>query len=154
MMTQCPCGSNTTYADCCGWFHAGNFAKTAKLLMQSRYSAYVKHDIAYIVATTVPAQQALLDKEALMAWAKNTTWLGLDITAFHPKIGKRHAQVAFTAYFDNYGQTANHTELSAFVKIGERWYFLDPTVPCALTNKHPCLCGSGDKFKMCCGKFL
>ncbi|UYZ82449.1 SEC-C metal-binding domain-containing protein [Moraxella bovis] len=23
-----------------------------------------------------------------------------------------------------------------------------------LTNKQPCLCGSGEKFKACCGKFL
>ncbi|MGO3082441.1 MAG: SEC-C metal-binding domain-containing protein, partial [Psychrobacter celer] len=29
---------------------------------------------------------------------------------------------------------------------------LDPTVPMSVTQKQPCICGSGEKFKRCCGK--
>ncbi|WP_180364154.1 SEC-C metal-binding domain-containing protein, partial [Neisseria gonorrhoeae] len=39
------------------------------------------------------------------------------------------------------------------VKIAEQWYFIDPTVPLP-TMKQPCICGSGKKFKACCGKYL
>ena len=151
----CPCGSGLAYETCCGVLHRGGVADSAKALMRSRYSAFVLGDVDYVIRTTVPAQQGLLDKASLQAWADTMTWTGLDIKSHTAKIGKRHAQVHFCASFiDKAGEHGTHDELSAFVKIGERWYFLDPTVPQTLTNKQPCLCGSGEKFKQCCGKFL
>lgn len=151
---KCPCGLIADHADCCQVYHAGVPAPTAEALMRSRYVAFWAGNVDYIIATTVPAQQRLLDKLALQAWADSTNWVGLDIKS-HTTIGKRHAQVRFCAFYaDEQGKQHRHDELSAFVKVGERWYFLDPTVPVSLTNKQPCLCGSGDKFKACCGKFL
>ncbi len=151
---MCPCGGGL-YDDCCGKLHQGMTAPSAQALMQSRYSAFVRGDVDYVIATTVPSQQPLLDRSSLQAWADSMTWTGLQIISHTPKIGKRHAQVHFRASFmDEKGNQGVHDELSAFVKVGERWYFLDPTVPNALTNKQPCLCGSGDKFKQCCDKFL
>lgn len=151
----CPCDSGLAYETCCGVLHQGGVADSAKALMRSRYSAFVLGDVDYVIRTTVPAQQGLLDKVSLQAWADTMTWTGLDIKSHIAKIGKRHAQVHFCASFiDKAGECGVHDELSAFVKIGERWYFLDPTVPQTLTNKQPCLCGSGEKFKQCCGKFL
>jgi len=51
-----------------------------------------------------------------------------------------------------------HHELSTFVNIPthgtSRWYFLDPTVVMPVTQKQPCPCGSGEKYKRCCGQFL
>lgn len=53
-----------------------------------------------------------------------------------------------------------HHELSAFVKVTDkanndaRWYFLDPTVSMTVTQKQPCICGSGEKFKRCCGAYI
>ena len=41
------------------------FPETAKQLMRSRYSAFVLKNIPYIVQSTVPSQQALLDQKAL-----------------------------------------------------------------------------------------
>ncbi|MFC0820862.1 YchJ family protein [Moraxella marmotae] len=162
--TVCPCGLSD-YQTCCQPYHQGQIAPTAERLMRSRYSAYVLQDIDYIIRTTVPAQAGLLDRAALSQWAAQMHWRNLEIVSIAPKIGKRHAQVHFRAYFDkqdNFAGNDNgvgcHDERSAFVKIkqGEetRWYFLDPTVPNSLTNKQPCLCDSGEKFKACCGKFL
>ena len=95
-----------------------------------------------------------LSPAEVQAWADDMTWTHLKIKSDIPKIGKRHAQVHFLAYFrDEQGEHC-HDERSAFVRIDNRWYFLDPTVSCLLTNKQPCLCGSGEKFKACCGKFL
>lgn len=152
---SCPCQSARAYADCCGPFHLHRKnPASAEELMRSRYSAYVLHEIDYIVETTVPAQQHLLNKAALSAWSRETEWLGLDVLRHVPNIGKRHAQVEFVAHFrDSDGQAQQHRELSAFVKTDGRWYFIDPTVPLP-SMKQPCICGSAKKFKVCCGQFF
>lgn len=180
----CPCQMNLSssaisapllYQDCCQPYHDGllnneadkdDSAKpdSAERLMRSRYSAFVLVIPEYIVKTTHPAQQALLDIHSIESWAKETDWAGLEIITHMPKLGKRHAQVEFKAYFnisDNKhdGLQAHH-ELSAFVKVTDkanndaRWYFLDPTVSMTVTQKQPCICGSGEKFKRCCGVYL
>ena len=139
--------------------------------MRSRYCAFVltksNSKLAeYIVATTLPAQQALLDKAAIKDWAINTPWSGLEIIEHRAKVGKRHAQVEFKAYFespdddllagkaDKMNEQPSHHELSTFVKVQDNWYFLDPTVTMNVTQKQPCICGSGDKFKRCCGVYI
>ena len=178
----CPCqinpsssaiSSSLPYQDCCQPYHdrlydpGHNKAETAERLMRTRYSAFVLVKPNYIVKTTLPAQQALLDINAIESWAKETDWAGLEILAHTPKLGKRHAQVEFKAYFntkDNAVSLAEdiqaHHELSAFVKVTDkvnndvRWYFLDPTVAMSVSQKQPCICGSGEKFKRCCGGYL
>ena len=104
-------------------------------------------------ATTVPAQQSLLNRGAIEAWSRQAEWLGLTVLQHRPKVGKHHAQVEFEARFREQGESHSHHELSAFVQIEQRWYFIDPTVPLP-GMKTPCFCGSGKKFKQCCGQFL
>ena len=144
------------------------FADTASQLMRARYAAFVLQHVEYIVATTAPFQQPLLDTQAISDWAQQTDWAGLEVINHLAKLGKRHAQVEFKAYFhlpdssvldlallDSKGV---HHELSTFVNIPthgtSRWYFLDPTVVMSVTQKQPCPCGSGEKYKRCCGQFL
>ena len=129
--SACPCQSNTSYEDCCGRFHTHTqFPETAEQLMRSRYAAYVLKNVPYIVDTTVPSQQALLNVQA-----------------------KFQSAVEFNAVFQGEEGEQTHHERSIFVKIDDRWYFVDPTVPLP-TMKQPCVCGSGKKFKHCCGGFL
>lgn len=167
--SPCPCGSTLSYADCCAPLHMGQkIADTAEQLMRARYAAFVLQHVEYIVATTAPFQQPLLNTQAISDWAQQTDWAGLAVINHTPKIGKRHAQVEFKAYFhlpdssvldlavlDSKGV---HHELSTFVNIPthgtSRWYFLDPTVVMPVTQKQPCPCGSGEKYKRCCGQFL
>ncbi|PSJ80046.1 YchJ family protein [Neisseria iguanae] len=153
-MQVCPCQSQRAYADCCQLFHVQQkFPSFAEELMRSRYSAYVFQDIGYIVKTTVPSQQELLDAADMLTWSRETEWLGLDVLNHVPDIGKNHAQVEFIAHFQNGGEVRHHHELSAFVKIGGRWYFIDPTVLLP-AMKQPCICGPDKKFKACCGQFF
>ncbi len=173
----CPCqinpvsdaiGAPLLYQDCCQPYHDGLLnkeadgikAETAKRLMRTRYSAFVLVKPNYIVKTTIPAQQNLLDIKAIENWAKETDWAGLEIVTHTPKLGKRHAQVEFKAYFKTNENLQAHHELSAFVKVTDklnndvRWYFLDPTVAMTVSQKQPCICGSGEKFKRCCGAYI
>lgn len=148
---NCYCQSGLSYEACCKPFHQGQcFPDSAEQLMRSRYCAYVLKDIAYIVHTTVPSQQKLLDQQALLEWAEQTKWCGLEIVSHLPHIGKLHSKVEFNAFFQTDEGIENHHEISLFVNIDKRWYFVDPTVPLP-TNKQPCICGSGKKFKHCCG---
>ena len=148
--STCPCQSNKSYEDCCGGFHAhAQFPETAEQLMRSRYAAYVMKNVPYIVDTTVPIQQALLNLQAIQAWAENTQWLGLQILKTET-LSKLQSAVEFNAVFQGEEGEQSHHERSIFVKIDERWYFVDPTVPLP-AMKQPCVCGSGKKFKHCCG---
>jgi len=48
-MDICPCGSARSYADCCGPVIAGaQRAGTAEQVMRSRYTAYVKKELAWL----------------------------------------------------------------------------------------------------------
>ena len=149
----CPCQSNKSYEDCCGRFHThAQFPETAEQLMRSRYAAYVLKNVPYIVDTTVPSQQALLNVQAIQAWAENTQWLGLQILKTET-LSKFQSAVEFHAVFQGEEGEQVHHERSIFVKIDGRWYCVDPPVPLP-TMKHPRVCGSGKKFKHCCGGFL
>lgn len=150
----CPCQSGENYADCCAPLHLGaRDAENAERLMRSRYAAFVRRDIDYIVRTTVPSQQPLLDTAALRRWAENTRWLGLQIIDCQPHLSARHSAVEFHAVFAAGQARQVHHEKSLFVRIGGRWYFADPTVALP-AMKQPCICGSGKKFKHCCGELL
>lgn len=157
-----------SYKDCCQDYHDhinkidGIKAVSAERLMRSRYSAFVLVKPDYIVQTTVPAQQELLDIASIASWAQETDWARLQIVKHTPKLGKRHAQVEFKAFYNAENGLQAHHELSTFVKIAdksadkknERWYFIDPTVAMTVSQKQPCICGSGEKFKRCCGVYL
>lgn len=174
---NCPCqlipslatiSTPLAYKDCCQPYHddidkvESTQANSAERLMRTRYSAFVLIKADYIVKTTVPAQQALLDIIDIKIWAKETDWAGLEIVQHTPKLGKRHAQVEFKAYYNTEDGLQAHHELSSFVKVSdksatdknERWYFLDPTVSMTMSQKQPCICGSGEKFKRCCGAYV
>ncbi len=160
MSELCPCGSGSqqVLSDCCGRLHGGKqLPVSAEQLMRSRYSAFALNLTDYIVHTTVPAQQTVLDVPAIDAWSKQNDWLGLTIHSAK-NIANKHAQVEFSAFFKPKSQPGaakqEHRELSGFVLIDRRWYFLDPTVECNLSLKNPCLCGSGKKFKHCCAPLL
>lgn len=150
-MSECPCQSGLSYQMCCEPFHLQqNDPDTAEQLMRSRYTAYTQRNIEYIVATTVPHQQAQLDQAAMKQWAETTHWVGLEIIEHKSNVSKIHSTVEFKAMFQTPNGIESHHEHSLFVKINERWYFVDPTVPLP-TQKQPCFCGSGKKFKHCCG---
>ncbi len=153
-LTACPCQSGKPYAECCQPFHLKQaYPATAEQLMRSRYAAYTLVNIDYIVDTTVPSQQKFLDQAAMKAWGETTLWAGLEIIAHKPNISKLHSLVEFNALFKTENGIEAHHELSLFVQVNNRWYFVDPTVPLP-SQKQNCVCGSGKKFKHCCCTYL
>jgi SEC-C motif-containing protein len=152
---DCPCGSGRTLADCCGRWHAGEPAPSAEALMRSRYSAYCLGLIDYLVATTLPAQQAGLDRASISAWSASAQWLGLTVESCEDVANDPgHAFVTFTARWRDASGEQAQRERSAFVNSDGRWYFLDPTVDLKAGRNDPCPCGNAGKFKKCCGPYL
>lgn len=156
----CPCGSGQPEASCCGPLLAGAPAPTALALMRSRYTAYVRGRVDYIVATHHPATRDDVDEGATARWASETTWQGLEIV--HTERGgpdDDEGIVQFVARGVTSGRAFTHPERSTFRRVDGRWFFADgrapdkvPVVAAPTTGRNElCPCGSGKKFKRCHG---
>jgi SEC-C motif-containing protein len=156
----CPCGSGLDYGACCEPVIRGKQpAETAEQLMRSRYSAYVKVETDYIFATTHPAHREGYDHDGTRQWAESAEWLGLEIVSAEeggPDDGR--GQVEFIARYRDKGGDHAHHELADFVREEGRWLFTDgrhvkpkPIVSAKVGRNDPCTCGSGMKYKKCCG---
>ena len=159
-MEACPCGSSESYSRCCEPLITGQHpAETAEQLMRSRYSAYVKAQVEYIFETTHPEHRKGYDQQGTKEWAENSEWEGLDIVGV--KNGGREdetGEVEFIATYREKGVKKVHHELAQFRKENGLWLFTDgrmaahqPIVSSKIGRNEPCTCGSGKKYKKCCG---
>ena len=147
---RCPCGSNKSYDECCAPLHRGeHLAPTAEALMRSRFSAYVMKNAGYITTTWhASTRPAGLDLSV-----DDTRWQRLAILATENGGEDDVAGfVEFVAWFPG-GQLH---ERSRFVKEDGRWLYVDgeilpPVSEVKVGRNDPCPCGSGKKFKKCCG---
>jgi SEC-C motif-containing protein len=124
----CPCRPATAgqprYGQCCGRYHQGERhlqAPTAEALMRSRYSAFVRGHLDYLLATwhdsTRPAR--------LEADPPGLHWLGLEVRA-HQVLDDDHARVEFVARSKPRGGRAQRLhEDSRFVRENGRWFYVD-----------------------------
>ena len=73
----CPCGGGD-YDRCCGPLHRGERrAETAEQLMRSRYSAFARGEVDYLLQTHDQSQS----RRALRQACRQTQWLWLSILA-------------------------------------------------------------------------
>jgi SEC-C motif domain protein len=124
-MTGCPCGSGKPEAQCCGPYLAGAPAPTALALMRSRYTAYVRGAIDYLVDTHDESTRVGLDRKAIAKWSKQTLWLGLEIVATE-RGGKSDDDgiVEFIARGSTLGKPFAQRERSRFRRVDGRWFYL------------------------------
>ena len=160
VMELCPCGSSTAYSECCEPLITGRrTATTAEQLMRSRYSAYVKVATEYLYSTTHPAHRENYDHKGTQEWAENSDWEGLEIVeARRGGPEDSTGEVEFIARFGEKGTTRAHHELALFKKDEATWFFTDgkmvgqkPITSNKVGRNEPCPCGSGMKYKKCCG---
>ncbi|MCW9024546.1 MAG: YchJ family metal-binding protein [Gammaproteobacteria bacterium] len=153
----CFCGSRKIYKECCGLLiEEDQVAETAEALMRSRYSAYVLNNENYLLKTwhssTAP--------QNLNLSVEDIQWQGLNI------VGTEKGQLQDTEGFVEFIATYQHEhkrlqlhERSYFVKESAGWLYVKGDIEPALKDKrtrkvgrnNPCPCGSGKKFKRCCG---
>ncbi|MDA8139587.1 MAG: YchJ family protein [Desulfobacteraceae bacterium] len=161
-MEQCPCGSGRTYAECCQpLIQATQPATTAEALMRSRYTAHVKAEIDYIVDTTHPSKRGSVNRKEVTDWAHKAEWQSFEVLQTEAG-GAEDSEgcVEFVAAYRQKEKLIKHHEIAEFKKVEGRWYFFDGKAPRPQTivrqgpklgRNDPCSCGSGKKFKKCCG---
>ena len=166
----CPCGTKLEYSKCCEPYILGKSpAPTPEAVMRSRYSAFVKGAVAYLKDSLAPDARSDFNEKDTQMWIKNSEWLGLEI------LSAKGDTVEFVAKYKAQGKVLEHHEVSKFRQVGGRWYFADgeshvheegkghdhgaaaaPQNPNVrespkVGRNDPCACGSGEKFKKCCG---
>ena len=128
--------------------------------MRSRYSAYVLGNMAYLSDTLAPEARADFDPAEAASTASESLWQGLDLRAVTDG-GSDDATgtVEFVARFRLHGEQHLHHELASFRREQGRWVFVDgelnpkgpPRRVVKVGRNDPCPCGSGKKYKKCCG---
>lgn len=109
-------------------------------LMRSRYEAFVKQDWNYLAQTSI--HQTLEE----LSQPSSIKWLKLDV------IDASKDTVEFKAYYQENGKISVLHEKSNFVKIDGIWKYLDGELfSTKIERNESCPCGSGKKFKKCCG---
>lgn len=136
--------------------------------MRSRYSAFVTRNGDYLAATLAKEKRAGFDPSSI---ADDTTqWLGLEIIERNAGgVLDQTGRVEFVARFSEDGRIGQLHERSYFERRDGKWFYVDGVFPEATSNQNimpqttetantvkvgrndPCPCGSGRKFKKCCG---
>ncbi|HXH30078.1 MAG TPA: YchJ family protein [Bacteriovoracaceae bacterium] len=167
-MSLCPCRSldqkKLNLEECCGPYLSGKKkAPTAESLMRARYSAYAVKNIDYIDTTQIVVNNEVFNKEEALTWADSSEWSGLEIKKTQK--GQAEDQTGIVEFVAHYKDKASGTELkhhetSLFQKDKGEWKFKEGQIHGAQPQKRlepkvgrndPCPCGSGKKYKKCCG---
>jgi len=130
--------------------------------MRSRYTAYVLGKVDYILDSLHPEHRTDVDRDATDKWSKSASWKGLEVVATEAG-GENDTRgvVEFVAKFDLGGVAQTHHERADFERVNGRWYYVDGQIfggkPVVregprVGRNDPCPCGSGKKYKKCCGK--
>jgi SEC-C motif-containing protein len=129
--------------------------------MRSRYSAYVVHAIDYIIDTCERRSgKQDIDYKSTKDWSEQSAWLGLKILSVAKGgVDDTEGVVEFEALYERNGLRDTHREQGHFKKMDGKWLYDDGTVaPVTVVRtgpkigrNEPCPCGSGKKYKHCCG---
>ncbi len=157
---SCICGSGLNINVCCaGLINSTKAAMNAEQLMRSRYTAFALGEVQYILSTwhkSTRPQRLELDQ--------STEWVGLNVLRASVEKGST-AYVEFIAYFRYLAENGQFEdgqmqEKSCFVREAGIWFYKDgeqiesttQIKPKKTGRNEPCHCGSGHKYKKCCGK--
>lgn len=160
-MNNCPCGSAGEYSQCCEALILGHkSAETAEQLMRARYSAHVKVEIDFLFASTHPDHREGYDHQGTRTWAEQSTWYGLEIQKTKTGgVEDNDGEVEFIARFRDKSGLRTHHECAHFERKEGQWFFTrgdmvksQPVTVSKVGRNDPCHCGSGLKYKKCCGK--
>ena len=160
---ECPCKSGRTFGECCEPIIAGTAkAASAEALMRARYSSYVTGDVSFLKTSAVQKVQDEFKEEDAKSWSGSTRWHGLEIIRTEGGgADDTTGVVEFRALYTTNGEFCNHHEISRFVKDADGWKFADGEIvgetPITrdepkIGRNDPCPCGSGKKYKKCCGR--
>ncbi|MEQ3725348.1 YchJ family protein [Alcanivorax sp.] len=145
--SSCPCQSGLKYSECCQPLHQGEPAASPQALMRSRFCAFALNNTAYLSSSWHHSQ-----RPSALTLDPEEKWLALKI--LHSETDGDTGSVHFQATSKDRQGLNVLEEHSRFVKENGHWFYLDGTpssTPLKPGRNDPCPCGSGKKFKKCCG---
>ncbi len=159
-MSTCPCGSNLVLDACCGPIVSGAIpAPTAEALMRSRFTAFSLNHPDHIRNTHAKEMRDADERTAARNSLPAVEWVKLEVLdTVLGGVDDDAGVVEFAAYYRENGVMRVHRERSNFRRDGGRWVYVDGSFepgagerPGKVGRNEPCPCGSGKKYKRCCG---
>jgi len=156
----CPCGSGKSYATCCEpIIKKTALASSPEVLMRSRYTAYAKKEILWLRDSLEEKQRKDFDEKGARQWSERSEWIGLEIIKSKTDEEHNTGVVEFSAKFKQDGVVREHHEISEFVRKNNEWLLTEGSLvkpepvrkEQTVGRNDPCPCGSGKKYKKCCG---
>jgi uncharacterized protein YchJ len=98
--------------------------------------------------------------EGIKDWSEKSVWLGFKIIPLYEfQEGDNAGKIVFESTYERKGLKYVHHETATFIKKGDVWLYEDgETLPQTVvrdgpkvSRNDPCPCGSGKKYKHCCG---
>jgi SEC-C motif-containing protein len=129
--------------------------------MRSRYSAYAMRTYDHLGRSLSAEQQKDYSAEEARRWSEQSEWQGLTILRTE-KGGPNDQEglVEFSARYRSGGEEHEHVETALFKRESDQWVYAGQLSRVGETVRYeqpkpgrndPCPCGSGKKYKKCCG---
>ncbi len=158
----CFCGSGKPLSECCDPIIQGTApARTPEELMRARFTAHCQRNYTFLVDSTHPDHREGVSEEEISQWASHVDWTALEVHSATPGATDDEGEVSFTAHYTIKDIPQELREDSTFAKVDGKWLYVDGRVhgqepyqreqPKTGRNE-PCPCGSGKKYKKCCGR--
>ncbi len=158
----CPCGSGKAQPQCCDPILQDIAkARTPEELMRARFTAHCLRNYDFLVESTHPEHREGVSVDEIHQWAQHIEWKGLEVHSASPGATDDEGLVSFTAHYAIRDVAQELREDAAFAKVDGKWLYVDGHVygqepfereAPRVGRNEPCPCGSGSKYKKCCGR--
>jgi SEC-C motif-containing protein len=117
--------------------------------------------VDYIINTCLRNSKDDIDEKQTRDWSEKSKWLGLNIhTVSKGGPLDNEGTVEFEAAYERDGLKDIHHEQARFKRENGKWFYDEgDVVPKTIVRSgpkigrnEPCPCGSGKKYKHCCGR--
>ncbi len=130
--------------------------------MRSRYTAFTIGDMDYLEKTNTDRIADEFNRVDIETSLPDTEWLGLEV--HDTQQGQEEDATGIVKFSVRYrikGRSFNQFETAGFIREGGKWRYdkgdielekKQPNQVVKIGRNDPCPCGSGQKYKKCCGK--
>jgi SEC-C motif-containing protein len=155
--TRCPCCSGLPFAECCQPILNGTPAQTAEALVRSRYCAFAVKRLDHVESTHASEIRDDFNRAEAERLADECVWDSLRIHKA-TEAGDT-AEVEYVMQVRRDGNCITKAIKSTFRRENGQWYYvsakpaaqLEQVRSTKINRNDPCTCGSGKKYKKCCG---
>lgn len=159
-MVGCACGSGLGFEVCCEPYLQGSPVPTPETLMRARYVAFKLRNLDFIEATCTEEGLQSLNRLEIERSLPETVFQSFELRGTGGgDQGDDTGTVSFAFRYKFKGNEMAQAEIAHFRRIDGRWLYdfseINPkSAPVRVDStgrNDPCTCGSGKKYKKCCG---